>query len=1473
MQARLASALQAGDAAAEATARTNLACVALWERADGALDLFEQALAATRRAASARSEAILLLNAVPALFEGGEAGRALELAQRLTEITARSSLEQRVLARLYLGRIWIAGFQEHQRGTAALREALDALDDGMRRAPAQAQALVERVKGALGQAGEAAMQARDLPLAERLVAYIDPAAAALEAPRADAYRLPSVEDLLAREAPALDDAIAAWREGRSTPEVDAGRQLAAAALGWDIARARGAPASAHVDAQVPTRGGLAGMQALADDVRAGRTTVEAVLPTARKLGLGDDDLAFLVTVAARRSGAPPPDLWLELVAALAADDVLAAICARLAGRVSAQRGAHERALALFDAALARLAEGVDDRLRADAQVARAVELLSLGRSEAALEAARQARTAALAAQQDDLARAALGNEATALLNLRRSAEALSLFERLAGEQQAAGDEAGLKTTRYNLAVARMSLGETVPGAAFDDDAADPDTAFMAATAQALAGDRPGAIAAFRAALERFGGRGHPSEAGARSNFSRVLYDEGRFDEVAEQLRIAAGLYEQRGDGDERVSVLMRLASLELQPLPAAVAAAEAAVALARGRPSRPQLAKALGTLGQLQLLQRRTAAAVATLAEAVDADPRPELRRALARAWVEAGRAGEALPVLDTCIETARAGGGGEDLLIALSSKAGALQALERPVEAIAVLREARDLARAFAPTRNLALLLNDLGLALTRAGALVEAAAVLDEALTCARAARAPDAERAALNNLGMALVESGDFTSASAAFEAGREVARRHADARSEGTALLGLANVAAALHRTDEARALYLEAAGIGQQHGEPALRAAALDSLANTHLVRGEAAAAVGYQRQALALHREIGAPRDEATDLVNLASSYLLLRELDNAEAALGAARALVAAHRLDALEATLDAAMAQLLAARGAWGDACALHWRAIERFEAERAGLSTPAEQRRLAARQNTIYGLAVEDALRAGDGRAAVAFLESARTRYLNAVLARRGSRPRTVPELLMRHYEAALDRLDELRHRRRATIGDADAALAAELARTAADRDALQAQIDAAREPSPPLAFEAPDVDALVGVLPRGHAAVYLVIANEGLGIACAGRDDAGVAWSATAIDPGFSRSDLSNLVLGDPSAWRSARSLDEVPDTALGWALVTEVPDAALWRRALMMVCRTLGDRVWPAIERVLAGRSRRLLLLPGAGFAMLPLHAARLADGTRVLDRYELRFAPSLRLLAHAGRGGALPAQPTLGQAIDPTGDLAFAQLEGQRVALRVAPRECAARPGAAATPQAVLQLFFECDIVHFGGHGSFDPAEPLLSRLHCAGDPRTQDHLLTVRRLLEQARPLQCRLALLSACESGRVEAADLLDDALGLPGALMTAGCRGVLATLWRVDDLAACLLVDETLRVWRGEGGSLPAALAAAARWLREASGARVAERLRGWNPGDSAAVRQALAWLPAQPQPYADERHWAAFCVHGLPEIAAS
>ena len=110
--------------------------------------------------------------------------------------------------------------------------------------------------------------------------------------------------------------------------------------------------------------------------------------------------------------------------------------------------------------------------------------------------------------------------------------------------------------------------------------------------------------------------------------------------------------------------------------------------------------------------------------------------------------------------------------------------------------------------------------------------------------------------------------------------------------------------------------------------------------------------------------------------------------------------------------------------------------------------------------------------------------------------------------------------------------------------------------------------------------------------------------------------------------------------------------------------------------------------------------------------------------------------------------------------------------------------GRSATTAAVLRDAPNHPILHFSSHASFDLDDPLglgwnLSRGR-----------LQVRQILERLR-LQADLVVLGGCETGqsRIHSGDEL---IGLVRAFIYAGTPAVLVTLWPVDDVSTCILMD---------------------------------------------------------------------------------
>lgn len=147
-------------------------------------------------------------------------------------------------------------------------------------------------------------------------------------------------------------------------------------------------------------------------------------------------------------------------------------------------------------------------------------------------------------------------------------------------------------------------------------------------------------------------------------------------------------------------------------------------------------------------------------------------------------------------------------------------------------------------------------------------------------------------------------------------------------------------------------------------------------------------------------------------------------------------------------------------------------------------------------------------------------------------------------------------------------------------------------------------------------------------------------------------------------------------------------------------------------------------------------------------------------------------------------------AVDPTLDLPGAAEEGAALsrALRDAGTDLEVLQGRAATRARLLQALAsaEFDILHFAGHGYFDPAEPGRSGLVCAGDEvlRGVD--------LEGVGDLPA-LVFFNACEAGRVRRPRAAPwprgsrNAASIAEAFLLGGVANFIGTHWPVGDEAA--------------------------------------------------------------------------------------
>jgi CHAT domain-containing protein len=316
--------------------------------------------------------------------------------------------------------------------------------------------------------------------------------------------------------------------------------------------------------------------------------------------------------------------------------------------------------------------------------------------------------------------------------------------------------------------------------------------------------------------------------------------------------------------------------------------------------------------------------------------------------------------------------------------------------------------------------------------------------------------------------------------------------------------------------------------------------------------------------------------------------------------------------------------------------------------------------------------------------------------------------------------------------------------------------------------------------------------------------------------------------------------------------------------------ANFRQEIETMGQILYDEIWaellPRLIELGVAEGAELVWFPHGGSGIFPMHAAwQMENGRRrwLLERYALRYAPSLKVLARSARNARPPRSMSI--IANPTGDLVFSALETAWV-LRANP-EAQVLAGDEATKEKVLSALHSCSNVHFATHANFNIDDPFASSISLAGG-----ECLTLQELaphLEQERP---EFIVLSACETAVARVTSIADEFVGFPAALLVHGVGTVVATQWPVEDASAAILIGKFYREHAGGGISIAEALRRAQNWLRDLSVAELSNLLRDLRdePGAAGAlaaqIRTQLRSAGADEHPFAHPYFWAGFTVSG-------
>ena len=227
-------------------------------------------------------------------------------------------------------------------------------------------------------------------------------------------------------------------------------------------------------------------------------------------------------------------------------------------------------------------------------------------------------------------------------------------------------------------------------------------------------------------------------------------------------------------------------------------------------------------------------------------------------------------------------------------------------------------------------------------------------------------------------------------------------------------------------------------------------------------------------------------------------------------------------------------------------------------------------------------------------------------------------------------------------------------------------------------------------------------------------------------------------------------------------------------------------------KTAGQALFEKLIKPLEGMidTKNLTIVPHGVLHYLPFNALYGKDGF-LIDRYNIRILPSagvmkfLRDRRESYSGNLLAfGNPDLG---DPNFDLPGAQKETIAITNEDPKSKLFLRKQA--TETALKRYGGQFRYIHFATHGTFIAGKPLLSGLLMAGDGEN-DGTLTVGELYDISLPAD--LVTLSACETALGKVANG-DDVIGFTRGFLYAGTRSIVSSLWKVDDKATSILMQE--------------------------------------------------------------------------------
>ncbi len=225
---------------------------------------------------------------------------------------------------------------------------------------------------------------------------------------------------------------------------------------------------------------------------------------------------------------------------------------------------------------------------------------------------------------------------------------------------------------------------------------------------------------------------------------------------------------------------------------------------------------------------------------------------------------------------------------------------------------------------------------------------------------------------------------------------------------------------------------------------------------------------------------------------------------------------------------------------------------------------------------------------------------------------------------------------------------------------------------------------------------------------------------------------------------------------------------------------------------------------------RVIFIPHESLFLVPFPALRDANGKYLIEKHTILTAPAIQILelTHQQRQNKKatdvlvvgnPTMPKVGVPPMQLKPLEGAEKEAKTIAQFF---KTTALIGKEATETTVLQRLSNAKIIHLATHGLLDGFDDFGERVPGAvalaptSSLRQQgtDGLLRTTEIIDLK--LNSDLIVLSACDTGRGDITG--DGVIGLSRALLGAGARSVIVSLWSVPDTPTSELMTEFYHQW---------------------------------------------------------------------------